>query len=152
MRRSDREIKDPSEIEEIIKKARICHLGLNDGGAPYVVPVNYGYAEGCLYIHSAPEGRKIDILSRDSRVAFSIYVDEKLVQHEKNCRWGMKYRCVMGEGRATLLTDAAGKEKAMGVIMRQHGSAVEGFDAVEVGKVVIIKVEIASLAGKKAGY
>lgn len=152
MRRLEREIKDPAEIEDILMKGKICHLGLNDGGLPYVVPLNYGYAERCLYIHSAPEGRKIDVLKRDSRVAFSVYIDDKLVEHDENCRWGMKYRCVMGEGRAAILTGEAEKEMCLGIIMRHHGSARPGFNAVEVGKVVIIKVGITGLTGKKAGY
>jgi nitroimidazol reductase NimA-like FMN-containing flavoprotein (pyridoxamine 5'-phosphate oxidase superfamily) len=150
MRRSDREITDLLEIDDILKRARICNLGLNDNGVPYVVPVNYGYDAGCLYIHSAKEGRKIDILRRDEKVAFDIYTDEKLLEAEKSCGWGMKYRCVMGQGRASLLTAATEKEKALGIIMRQHGSSLADFDPAQVEKVVVIKVEIVSMTGKKA--
>jgi len=150
MRRSDRELTDPSEIDDILMRARICHLGLNDSGLPYVVPLNYGYADGCLYIHSATEGRKIDILRRDPVVAFAVYIDEEVVEAEKACGWGMKYRCVMGQGRASLLTCPGEKEKALGVIMGQHGSLHNEFDPVQVGKVAVIRVEIDSMTGKKA--
>ena len=150
MRRSDREIKDPSEIEAIVKRARICNLGLNDNGMAYVVPVNYGYDAGCLYIHSAKEGRKIDVLGKDNRVAFAIHTDEEVVGAEKNCGWGMKYRCVMGVGRASLLTDRVEKERALGIIMKQHGSSGTEFDPAQVEKILIIKVEISSMTGKKA--
>ncbi len=42
MRRKDKEITNKAEIEAILKKAFICHLGLSDGDQPYVVPMNYG--------------------------------------------------------------------------------------------------------------
>ena len=77
MRRSDKEITERSEMDEILGRASICHLGLNDGGECYVVPVNYGYDGGCLYVHSAREGRKIDILRADKRVSFTVYADQR---------------------------------------------------------------------------
>ena len=152
MRRSEREITSPAEIEAILLRARVCSLGLNDEGKAYVVPVNYGYEAGCLYVHSAKEGRKIDALRRDNHVAFAIYTDDEVVEAEKNCGWGMKYRSVMGVGRASLLNGQEEKEKALGIIMRQHGSSSMEFDPSQVEKVLIIKVEIESMTGKKARY
>ena len=43
MRRKDREVTDIGEIENIIEKAKIVHVGMVDGNAPYVVPMQYGY-------------------------------------------------------------------------------------------------------------
>ena len=152
MRRADREITDKSEIEGILRRARICQLGLNDNGRPYVVPVNYGYDSGCLYIHSAREGRKIGILQRDPSVAFAVYIDEEVAGADQACGWGMKYRCVMGEGKATLLDGVVEKEQALGIIMRQHGSGQDKFDPGQVAKILIIRVEIERMTGKKARY
>jgi hypothetical protein len=152
MRRSEREITAPVEIEAILKRAKICSLGINDDGMAYVVPVNYGYDAGSLYIHSAKEGRKIDILRRDNRVAFAIHTDAELVEADKNCGWGMKYRSVMGLGKASLLSGPEEKEKALGIIMQQHGSSSAEFDPAQVEKILIIKVEIGSITGKKARY
>ena len=43
LRRYDREITNLNEIEKILEKAEILHLGLLDEGYPYVVPLHYGY-------------------------------------------------------------------------------------------------------------
>ena len=51
MRRTDREIKDIKEIEAILNESKYCHLGLVDEDQPYVVPMNYAYSNGCLYLH-----------------------------------------------------------------------------------------------------
>jgi nitroimidazol reductase NimA-like FMN-containing flavoprotein (pyridoxamine 5'-phosphate oxidase superfamily) len=66
------------------RSATVCHLGLADGGEPYVVPVNFGYANDCLYFHSAQSGHKIDLLKRNPRVCFEIDTDLQILKTEKN--------------------------------------------------------------------
>lgn len=56
MRRKDKEITDPRKIEAVLKKAAIIHIALLDGDRPYIVPLNYGYAENTIYFHCAREG------------------------------------------------------------------------------------------------
>lgn len=58
MRRPKQEIMDKAVLEEILAGAEICRLSMLDGQLPYIVPVNYGYREGHIYIHSAPEGKR----------------------------------------------------------------------------------------------
>ena len=43
MRRKEREIKNPEEIKDVLDKSFALHLGINDDGHIYVVPVNFGY-------------------------------------------------------------------------------------------------------------
>ncbi|MDR2486705.1 MAG: pyridoxamine 5'-phosphate oxidase family protein, partial [Clostridiales Family XIII bacterium] len=43
MRKADREIKGKEALTEILQKCDVCRLGLNTGGAPYIVPVNFGF-------------------------------------------------------------------------------------------------------------
>jgi len=151
LRRSDKELTDRKDIDDVINRARICHLALCQDGVPYVVPLNYGYADGCLYFHSAGEGRKIDILRSNSRVSFTMYVDESLVESDTACKWGTKYRSVIGEGKACLVDDKTEKEAALRIIMRHYSDEDFTFDPSKVDKVVIIKVEIASITGKRSG-
>ena len=48
---------DKELIEETIKKCDICYVGLADtDGTPYVLPMNFGYRDGVIYLHSAQEG------------------------------------------------------------------------------------------------
>lgn len=151
MRRADKEIKKKEEIEDILQRGRLCHLGLVDNGLPYVVPVNYGYADGCLYIHSAREGRKIDILHRNNLVSFNIYIDDGMVQSDVACNWGMRYRSVMGTGAAALIEDRTKKEEALRIIMKHYAGPATAFQAARVDSILIIKIRIESLTGKKSG-
>ena len=67
MRRKDREITDWHEIEAILAEAMVCRIGLADESTPYVVPVSFGYDDGSLYIHSAPDGKKLALLTKNPR-------------------------------------------------------------------------------------
>lgn len=151
MRRADKEIKDRGEIEEVLRRGRVCHLALVDNGLPYAVPVNYGYADGCLYVHSAREGRKIDVLRRNNIVSFNVYLDDGLVQSEVACSWGMRYRSVIGTGTAALVDSREEKERALRVIMGHYAGPVSAFDKARLDSVLIIIIQVDSLSGKQSG-
>ena len=150
MRRSEREITDRTEIEEIIRKASICRLALSDNGTPYIVPVCFGYENDTLYFHSATEGRKLDILKRNNRVCFEMDIETKLAMAEKGCTCGMKYRSVIGFGTASVVEDQAGKQKGLDTIMRQYSGPEGDYSQEALNRTTVIKVEIESLTGKQA--
>ncbi len=71
MRQKRREVTDRAIICAMLDGMEVLYLGMNDGGAPYVVPLNFGYTfDGDLvfYFHCAKEGHKLDCLARDPRV------------------------------------------------------------------------------------
>ncbi|UCF89411.1 MAG: pyridoxamine 5'-phosphate oxidase family protein [bacterium] len=150
MRRSEKQIKDIEEIEGILRSAQLCHLSLVDDGKPYVVPMNFGYAEGALYFHSAPEGRKIDIIRKNPEVCFNIIGRYDLVTGESACSWTAQFDSVTGTGKAEILIDRAGKEKGLAVLMGQYSREKYDFSVEDLDGVVVIKVQIESLSGKRS--
>ena len=151
MRRSDKQIKDLKEIENLIRSAELCHLSMVDDGKPYVVPMNFGYTDGALYFHSAPEGRKIDILRKNPDVCFSIISRNILVKGEKACSWTAKYTSVIGTGKASIVDDRAGKEEGLSNLMKQYSEEDYDFSGENLDGIVIIKVEVEEMTGKSSG-
>ena len=89
---------DKELIEATIKKCDICYVGLADtDGTPYVLPMNFGYRDGVIYLHSAQEGRSISILERNPRVCITFSTDHDLVfQHpEVACSYRMRSKSVI---------------------------------------------------------
>jgi nitroimidazol reductase NimA-like FMN-containing flavoprotein (pyridoxamine 5'-phosphate oxidase superfamily) len=153
MRRKEKEIKDIHEIEAIIQKAEVCRLGLAVDNTPYVVPVNYGYENNCLYIHCAKQGRKIDMIRQNNRVCFEMDIEVKIWDRDKPaCDWSSSYRSVIGYGQAFLSEDFEEKKQALDIIMK-HYSDKDSFQYPEeaVENVGIIKIVIDQLSGKKSG-
>ncbi|MGD1151316.1 MAG: pyridoxamine 5'-phosphate oxidase family protein [Syntrophales bacterium] len=150
MRRSEREIKDRAVIDAIIRQCLVCRLGLSDGEEPYVVPLCFGYDGEALYFHSASEGRKIDILRKNSRVCFEFDIPEGMREAEQGCRWGIKYRSVIGFGTAEIVDDQEGKRRALEIVMAQYSGKEYIFLEDVVTKTAVIKVVIARVTGKQA--
>ena len=125
-------------------------MGLADGDTPYVVAVNYGYDGRCLYIHSAPEGRKIDIIRHNNQVCFQLDVDVEIIETESVHKCSTKYRSVIGYGRASIIEDDAGKTAALDVLMRRYSDSKHEYPQNLLDKMIIIKIDIESLAGKKS--
>jgi nitroimidazol reductase NimA-like FMN-containing flavoprotein (pyridoxamine 5'-phosphate oxidase superfamily) len=150
MRRSDKQITDPAEIEALLRSAELCHLSMVNDGKPYVVPMNFGYANGALYFHSAPEGRKIDVLRKNPKVCFSVIGKYDLKTGEKACSWTAKYSSVIGTGKASILEDRVEKEKGLAILMKQYSEDEYDFSDEKLDGVVVIKVEIETLTGKSS--
>ena len=152
MRRKDRAISNLAAIEDIVRKSLVCRLGLAEEDQPYVVPLNFGFRDNALYFHSAPKGKKIDMLRRNSKVCFEFDLDHEIVADEQACKWGMKYRSVIGFGKATIVEDMAEKIEGLDAIMDQYSVRSFVYPEVKLENTVIIKVEIESMTGKQSGY
>ena len=68
----------------------------------------------------------------------------------KACAWGMKYRSVIGFGKALFIEDPEERRRALAVIMRQYGDGDFEYSEKSFEKVLVIKVEIESMTGKKS--
>lgn len=152
MRRSEKEITDRGEILGILESAKICRIALCDGSTPYIVPVNFGYCDNALYIHSAPAGKKIDILKKNNAVCFEVETGVRVVTAETACGWTTRYTSIVGYGRADILEDRESKIEALDVLMRRH-SGRDGWNYAEdkLRRMVVIKVSIDSISGKRSG-
>ncbi len=151
MRRNDKQINDVAVIDDILRRAVVCRLGLCDGRRPYVVPVSFGFADNALYFHTAGEGQKVDILRRNSNVCFEVEVDCEVVKADKACDWGMNYKSVIGFGTAVFIEEVALKRKGLDVIMRQYSSGSFEYPAKAIEGIAIVKIEIESMTGKQSG-
>ncbi len=150
MRRNDREIKRQAEIEEIIRKAIICRIAVSDGDSPYVFPVCFGYKDRVLYFHSAQEGKKIDILRKNNKVCLEVDIDTELMSEEKGCDWGMRYKSVIGFGKADFIESPEEKKKAFRIILGHYANRSFGFSEESLKNVVVVKILVESLTGKKS--
>jgi nitroimidazol reductase NimA-like FMN-containing flavoprotein (pyridoxamine 5'-phosphate oxidase superfamily) len=78
MRREDREV-DEQEARSILIKGQYGVLStVGADGVPYGVPLSYVYRDGEIYIHSAPEGRKVENLSPGAHVSFCVVGNTEL--------------------------------------------------------------------------
>ena len=148
MRRRDKEVTDKKAIEDIILNAVVCKLAMCDGHHPYIVPLCFGFKDNTLYFHSAQEGKKIDMLKKNPNVCFEFDIFTQVIKSAKACKWGMKYRSVIGYGKASFITNDDLKRQAFDIIMNQYENGAFTYEDALISSTVIIKVDIESMTGK----
>lgn len=153
MRRKDKEITDQQTIRSILENAEICRLGLAENNEAYIVPVNYAYTGGAIYIHSAQNGRKIDILKQNNKVTFEVEADCTIEKGPEPCNWTTRYRSVMGKGTMSIETSPDEKKFALDLIMRKYGwgNGDLNYDPALLSRLCILKLNIETLTGKQSG-
>ncbi len=153
MRRSDREVRDISEIEEIIKHCRTCHIAMADETGPYLVPLSFGYRiigrELSLYFHSAKEGRKLDIWRKNSRVCFEMCHEGEAERAETPCDSGYYYESLIGFGDIRFLDDPKEKCEALSLLMQHQAGLSVRFCEEQVKDVCVYKISSTDYSGKR---
>jgi uncharacterized protein len=152
MRRKDKEITERELIDSVISQSQVCHIGLCDEGRAYIIPMCFGYDGQHIYLHCAREGRKIDILKQNPAVCFTFETDCEVKKADKGCSFTMRYRSVMGTGKASFVDDTEAKRRALEIIMKQYDEGQYSYTDEALDKILIIVIDITEMTGKKSGY
>jgi nitroimidazol reductase NimA-like FMN-containing flavoprotein (pyridoxamine 5'-phosphate oxidase superfamily) len=150
MRRKEKEIRSREEMEAVIRKAKVCRLGFCDGETPYILPVCFGYAGNRIYVHSAPEGRKLDIIERNPRVCFEVEADVALREAPRACDWTITYKSVIGAGTASLVGEKEEKMEALEILMAHYNRKDCSFENADLRGLTIIRIDIHWMTGKES--
>lgn len=148
MRREDREV-DEQEARAILTKGQYGVLStVSADGEPYGVPLSYVYRNGEIYIHSAPEGRKVENLSPGAHASFCV-VGKTEVQPEM---FSTRYESAIASGEIHELVGEA-KISSLGWLVEKYspGFEMEGAEYIasrqELTRVFALHVE--RLTGKR---
>jgi nitroimidazol reductase NimA-like FMN-containing flavoprotein (pyridoxamine 5'-phosphate oxidase superfamily) len=142
------------EAEAVIKACDICFVGMADtDGTPYVLPMNFGYCEGTAYLHSAQEGRKIDILKRNPNVCITFCTTDKLnCQHpDVACSYSMHALSVVAWGKVAFEEDFEVKTKMLDLFMKHYSDKTFRYSPPAVRNVKMWKVTLETITCKETG-
>jgi len=147
---------DPKRVNDVIKNCQVCYMGMVDQeGKPYVLPFNFGYEEGTIYLHSAGSGKKIDILREHPSVCIAFSTDHQLkfTNEDVACSYSMRFRSVLAYGEVVFVDDPEEKQRILNVIMRQYtGRDDFGYNMPAVVDVCVYKVDVKEFTGKESGF
>ncbi len=141
-------------IEAVIKKCDICFIGVTGNDMiPYVLPMNFGYRDQVIYLHSAPEGRVISTLKENNNICITFSTDHELVfQNEQvACSYRMKSKSVIAWGKVEFVEDLDQKREVLDIIMQQYTDAHFQYNDPAVRNVKIWKVPIERVTCKEFG-
>lgn len=147
-------IEDQKEIDAVIKQCRTCFLGLSDlNNQPYVVPMNFGYDSGIIYLHSGQFGRKWDIMKSNSKACITFVLGDDLAYQDEHvgCSWRVKSKSVIAEGNIEFVEDYDEKESILHKLMAQYSDRDFKFSAPAIKNVGVYKMKIESIQAKEFG-
>ena len=153
MRRADKEVKDLDQLEEILRACTPEWIGVRDERGMFIVPMSYGYAlEGeklTLFVHSAPEGRKVSAFRAGGEAAFEMDCGHALRPADTACGHSYTYRSIMGSGTIRELTALEEKRTALNAIMVHMTGREWKLPEEQVGRTAVFALRAAEWTGKR---
>ena len=151
MRRSEKLINDTDIIEQILNESSICRIAFSIDGEAHIVPVNFGYMNNKLYIHSAPEGQKIDFIKKNNRICFEMELDHEIIKDKVACNWTTKYRSVIGYGTISIIHEKSQKINGLNIIMSKYGGPDKNsYSESALNRMILLVIDIDTLTGKQS--
>lgn len=141
-------------IEQIIRSCDVCYAGMIDQtGMPYVIPMNFGYNNGIIYLHSAQEGSCIEMLEHNPKICITFCTERELVyQHpEVACSYRMRTKSVICRGVVEFVEEPEQKREALDILMKQYTDRTFVYSEPSVRNVKIWRVKPESIGCKEFG-
>jgi len=147
MRRNDRASTQEGAIDLLIKGEYGVLSTIGENGYAYGVPLSYAYNEGKIYFHAATEGLKLDNITLNNKVCFTVIGDTKVLPE----KFSTNYESTIVFGKAAILE---GEEKIEGLrlIIEKYSpefmeSGMEYINRAQMATKVV-KIEIDEITGK----
>lgn len=147
-------IEDQNEIEKIITSCRTCFLGLSDqNNQPYVIPMNFGFSNNVIYLHSGQFGRKWKMMKENPKACVTFMLGDELAYQDEHvaCSWRVKSKSVIAEGIIEFVEDYDEKLAILPIIMAQYSDREFKFNEPAVKNVGIFKMKIDRIHAKEFG-
>jgi uncharacterized protein len=112
-RHPERAVRERAEVEAILDEGLVCHVGIQHGGRPVVIPTAYARDGDVLYLHGSPLSRLLRTAGRGVDICVTVTLLDGLVLARAAFAHSMNFRSVMVMGRARPVSDEPGKLRAM---------------------------------------
>lgn len=122
---------------------------LGDEGYPYAVPLSYVYFNGRIYIHSAKAGYKIDAITKNPKVSFSVIDEDKIVSE----KYTTYFRSVIAFGKARTVEGDEWLESFAALVEKYSGNQPDEARNKEIlgcKQAHIIAIDVEHITGKEA--
>ncbi len=137
------------EMEQILREEVLGYLGMA-GEQPYVVPLNYSYANGKLLFHCALTGQKLDAIRANPRVCFTVGRQAgEVSDHGGGPPCHLDADSVVCYGRARLIDDLAERAAALNAFNRRYRPGAPDIAAERVAQCMAVEITVTEMTGRR---
>lgn len=151
VRRKDRVMESPQQMEQLLEQAAVGRLALVTEEGPYLVPVNFLFLGGSIFVHCAQAGRKFEALKADGRVCFEVDEAGPQVLSARGCGISQLYRSVICFGTASFVEDRAEKHAILTRMIEKYVPAsyqVSPMNEDNLANTALVKIAVDTMTGK----
>lgn len=152
------EIKSKEKMIEFLNSQPAGRVAsVDEKGYPQVIPMNFVWADGVVYMHSHPAGEKLGNILRNPQVGFEAdwdvcFLPSYYFHPTDASQADTLYISVVIKGRASLVQDAGEKARALNALMEKYQKE-GGYEPLSpempvVREVAVIKVVPDDMRGK----
>ena len=137
---------DPAWLDAFFQRADEIFVSFSGGDYPYVLPLNFVWLDGRIYLHCGFTGRKLDLLRQDGRVGFAAALDVTIVR-ERSTTW---YKSVSGCGHIRIVEDTEEKRRALDALsLRYAARCPSPAPEAMLRRVNVLCIDVESISGKE---
>lgn len=148
--RRKKQLLSMKDIKDILDRCTNGVLAcLGDEEYPYAVPLNYVYFNDKIYFHSAKAGHKIDAITENPKVSFSV-IDEDTIVSGKYTSY---YRSVIAFGKVRIVEGNERLEAFRALVEKYSGDQPEEAKhkaITQCTQAYIVVIDIEHITGKEA--
>jgi uncharacterized protein len=135
------------EMLRLLDEERVGRVGLNDDPQPYVVPTDFTFEDGAIYIHTPDRGLKAKLARANPNVCFEVDRFNETVTD---------FRSIIIRGLMTEVSDADERARAMQSLSRKAAgfnyaaAHRDGGNGSPTPSITIFRIEITAMTGVKS--
>jgi nitroimidazol reductase NimA-like FMN-containing flavoprotein (pyridoxamine 5'-phosphate oxidase superfamily) len=134
------------EMLRMLEEERVGRVGLNDNPQPYVVPTDFTFEDGAIYIHTPDRGLKARLARANPNVCFEVDRFNETVTD---------FKSIIIRGLMTEVSDAEERARVMQSLSRKAAgfnraaAHRDGGSGAPLPHITIFRIEIRDMTGIK---
>ncbi|MDE5850970.1 MAG: pyridoxamine 5'-phosphate oxidase family protein [Muribaculaceae bacterium] len=148
MRRIRQQLPEEENIR-ILENGKVAVWAVaGDDDYPYAVPINYVYHEGCIYIHCARQGHKLDAIRRNPKCSLCIVDKDDVVP----IAFTSYFRSVIAFGKAEIVEEENEVIDALRLMSDKYSPGIDPEEEIRkfLKNVCIVRIRLVEVTGKEA--
>ncbi len=143
-------IESQDEMEKMLKEEEIGYLGVSLDGKPYVVPLNYSYANGKIFFHCSFKGKKLDYMRKNPLVCFTVaWQPGRVREHAGGNPCHVDSDSVICYGKARVMEDVDEREVALNLFNRRFKPEAADVPLERVRDCCVVEIAVYEMTGRR---
>ncbi len=157
LRRADRAMRDPDDIEALLQRGRFGYAATTSGDQPFLHPTTFWYDRSArrIYFHGARQGRTLENVTQNPRVCFGVAEMGRLLPAEKACNFSLEYASVCVFGRVRLVEEEGEKRRGLQGLLDKYFPElrpIKDYSPItqaQLSKTTVYAIEVEAWSGKQ---